>query len=74
MEKRKLSIFGVCTLIAIRLSLLFTLLLLELHVPMMHHGTGQLVDANLLISSEAQNVNGILGSKYIFIKINPPNL
>ena len=60
MEKRKPSIFLVCTLIAIRLSLLFTLLLLELHVPMMHHCTGQLVDANLLISIEAQDVNGRL--------------
>ena len=48
------------TLIAIRFGLLLSLLLFELHGPMMHHSTCQLVDADLLISIEAQNVNGSL--------------
>lgn len=48
------------TLSAIRFSLLLSLLLFELHAPMMHHSTGQLVDGDFLISSEAQNVNGSL--------------
>ena len=48
------------TLSAIRFSLLLTLLLLELHVAMMHHSTSQLVDAHLLLSSEAQDVNSSL--------------
>ena len=53
------SSFLVClfTLCAVRLRLLLSLLLLELHVPMMHHCTCQLVDANLLLCSEAQDVN-----------------
>ena len=48
------------TLSAIRLSLLFTLLLLELHVSMMHHSSSQLEYACLLFCSEAQDVNGSL--------------
>ncbi len=44
------------TLIAIRLSLLLTLLLLELHVTMMEHCSSELVDAHLLLIVEAQNV------------------
>lgn len=48
------------TLIAIRLSLLLTLLLLELHVTMVHHSTSQFVNAHLLFISEAQDVNSVL--------------
>ncbi len=48
------------TLSAFRLSLLFPLFLLELHGSMMHHSTSQLVNAHLLICSEAQDVNGCL--------------
>ncbi len=45
---------------AIRFSLLLFLLLFELHVPMIHHSTCQLVGADFLISSEAKNINGSL--------------
>ena len=48
------------TLCAFWLSLLLTLLLLEVHVAMVHNSTGKLVDAHLLISGEAQDVNSIL--------------
>lgn len=48
------------TLCAVRLGLFFSLLLFKLHASMMHHSTCQLVDADFLISSEAQNVNGSL--------------
>lgn len=48
------------TLSAVRLGLLLSLLLFKLHASMMHHRTCQLVDADFLISSEAQNVNGSL--------------
>jgi len=48
------------TLGAIGLRLLLALLVLELHVAVMHDGTGQLVDAILLFLSEAQHVKGIL--------------
>ena len=45
------------TLCAIWLSLLLTLLLLEVHVSMVHDSTGKLVDAHLLIGIEAMDVN-----------------
>lgn len=48
------------TLCAIRLCLLLTLLLLELHVTMMKHSSSELVDAHFLFTSEAQNVNSSL--------------
>lgn len=48
------------TLSAIRFSLLLALLLLEFHVAMMHHSSSQLVDAQFLLSSEAQDVNSSL--------------
>ena len=48
------------TFSAFRFSLLLTLLLLEMHVTMMHHSTSQLVDAHLLLSIEAQDVNSSL--------------
>lgn len=51
------------TLSAIGLRLLLPLLLLELHVPVMHHSTGQLVDAQLFLCIKAQDVNGILWSE-----------
>jgi len=68
------------TLCAIWLSLLLTLLLLEVHVSMVHDSTGKLVDAHLLFTGEAQNVNSILegqrkftlNHQYIMIfKFNP---
>lgn len=48
------------TLCSIWLCLLLSLLLLELHIPVMHHGTCQLVDADPLVCSESQDVNGRL--------------
>lgn len=45
---------------AIWLSLLLTLLLFEFHVPVMHHGSCELVDRNSLLRSEAQDFNGTL--------------
>ena len=48
------------TLGAVRLCLLLSLLLFKLHASMMHHSSCQLVDADFLISSEAQDVNGSL--------------
>lgn len=45
---------------AVWLCLLLSLLLLELHVAIMHHGSCELVDANFLLRAEAQDVNGIL--------------
>ena len=48
------------TLCAIRLCLLLTLLLLELHVTMMKHSSSKLVDAHFLFIIEAQNVNSSL--------------
>ena len=51
------------TLCAIGLRLLLPLLLLEPHVPIMHHSAGQLVDGHLLFSGEAQNIEGLLHYK-----------
>ena len=51
------------TFSAISLCLLFTLLVLELHVSMMHDGTSQLVNAVLLFLSEAQHIKGILNEE-----------
>ena len=48
------------TLCAIGLSLFLTLLLLELHVTMVEHSASHLVDAHLLLSSEAQDINSVL--------------
>lgn len=48
------------TLCAVRLCLLFPLLLFELHVPIMHNGTSQLVDAILLLLGEAQDIKCFL--------------
>lgn len=48
------------TLSAIRLRLLLSLLLLELHVAMVHHCTRKLVYATFLVSVETQDVNSIL--------------
>lgn len=48
------------TLGAVRLRLLFSLLLLELHVPIMQHCSRQLVDGDLLFDGEAQDVRGHL--------------
>ena len=45
---------------AVRLGLLLTLLLLELHVPVMHHGARELVDGSLFVSAETQNVHSTL--------------
>ena len=41
------------TLSAVRLSLLLSLPLLELHVPMVHHCSSQLVNAYFLFAAEA---------------------
>lgn len=46
---------------AVGLCLLLPLFLLEFHVPIMHHGTSQLVDPDFLLGAETQDVNGILG-------------
>ena len=51
------------TLGAIWLRLLLTLLLLELHVPIMHHSTSQLVNGHFLFSCEAQNIDRLLCRK-----------
>lgn len=48
------------TFSAIRLSLLLSLLLFELHISKVHDGACQLVNGVLLLWSEAQNVKGIL--------------
>lgn len=48
------------TFSAISLCLLFTLLVLELHVAIVHDGTSQLINAVLLLLSEAQHIKGIL--------------
>ena len=50
----------VLTLIAVWLSLLLTLLLLELQVTVVKHSTSELVDGHLLFITEAQNVNSSL--------------
>lgn len=60
---RIVLLFQTITLIAIRFSLLLTLLLLEFQAAVMHHSSCQLVDAHFLISSEAQDVNGRLKCK-----------
>ena len=54
------------TICAIWLSLLLTLLLLEVHVAMVHDSTGKLVDAHLLFTAEAQDVNSILDEERKF--------
>jgi hypothetical protein len=51
------------TLCAVWLGLLLTLLLLEFQVSMVHYSSCQLVDANLLFISEAQDCNRILTLK-----------
>lgn len=48
---------------AVRLCLLLPLLLLELHVPVVHHGARQLVESRFLLWGEAQDVDGTLGLK-----------
>ena len=53
------------TFCAIRLCLLLSLFLLELHVPIVHDSPCQLVDGRLLISSEAQDVNGTLETEVV---------
>lgn len=60
----------VSTFSTVWLCLLLPLLLLEFHVPIMHHGSCQLVDPNFLLWAEAQDVNGILGNKIGHIKPN----
>ena len=50
------------TLCAVWLRLLLTLLLFEVQHAMMHHSTGELVDALFLLTVEAQDVNSILMS------------
>lgn len=65
---------NILALCAIGLSLLLTLLLLELHVTMVEHSTSHFVDAHLLLTGEAQNVNGVLVLKgshyYLSIHLN----
>lgn len=48
------------TFSAVWLCLLLTLLLLELHVPIMHHSPCELIDGHSFIRRKAQNVNGTL--------------
>jgi len=48
------------TLCAIRLSLLLTLLLLELQVTVMKHSSSELVDAHFILTCETKNVNSFL--------------
>lgn len=52
----------ISTLCAVWLCLLLSRLLLELHIPIMHHSTYQLVDADLLLSGEAEDVDGALNA------------
>ena len=51
------------TLCAVWLGLLLTLLLLEFQVSMVQYSSCQLIDANLLFISEAQDGNSILALK-----------
>jgi hypothetical protein len=55
-----LWLFGFGTFGAVWLSLLLSLLLLEFHVPIMHHSPCELIDGDSFIRSEAQNINGTL--------------
>lgn len=48
------------TLRAVGLRLLLPLLLLEFHVPIMHHSAGKLVDGDFLFVGEAQDISGHL--------------
>lgn len=48
------------TLSAVRLGLLLPLLLLELHVPIMHHSAGKLVDGEFFFIGEAQHISSCL--------------
>ena len=50
------------TFCAIWLCLLLSLLLLELQIPIVHDSPCQLVDGCFFIGSEAQDVNGTLGT------------
>lgn len=52
------------TFSAIWFSLLFPLLLLELHVPIMHHSSCQLVNGHLFIRAEAQDVHSTLRKEW----------
>lgn len=52
------ALFG--TFSAIWLSLLLTLLLLEFHVPIMHHSSCQLVNGHLFIIAETQDIHSTL--------------
>lgn len=48
------------TFSAIWLSLLFPLLLLEFHVPIVHHSASELVNGHFFICSEPQDVHSSL--------------
>lgn len=54
---------GPVTFGAIWLCLFLSLLLFELHVPIVHHGPRQFVDPNFLLWAKTQDVNGILEGK-----------
>lgn len=48
------------TLCAIRLSLLLTLLLLELHITVMKNSSSEFVNAHFLFSTKAEDINSSL--------------
>lgn len=52
------------TFCSVWLCLLLSLLLLELHISVMHHGACQLVDADPLVCSESQDVDGCLKTRH----------
>lgn len=60
-QGKRVKVVGL-TLGAVRLRLFFSLLLLKLHVPIMHHRSRQLVDGDFLLVGEAQDVSGHLST------------
>lgn len=58
-----LSLRDRLTFSALWFCLFFSLFLLELHVPVMHHSSCQLVDGHFFIRGKTQNVEGFLEHK-----------
>lgn len=57
------------TFSAVSLSLLLSLLLLELHVAKVHDGTSQFIDTILLFLGKAQHIKSFLLTKYIVLYV-----
>lgn len=53
----------ILTLGAVGLRLLLPLFLLKLHVAIMHHSAGQLINGHFLLSCETQDIEGFLWAK-----------